>query len=106
MIRRLSALAVASAALIVAACGQQTDEAPADAGVVNLYTARHYASDEQIYDAFTEATGIQVRKIEVPADQLVERLKAEGAGSPADRSPPVKNRLDRLNWSDILLLAS
>ena len=84
MIRRLSALAVASAALIVAACGQQTDEAPADAGVVNLYTARHYASDEQIYDAFTEATGIQVRKIEVPADQLVERLKAEGAGSPAD----------------------
>jgi len=84
MIRRLSALAVASAALIVAACGQQTEKAPVDAGTINLYTARHYASDEQIYEAFTKATGIQVRTIEVPADQLVERLKAEGAGSPAD----------------------
>ena len=80
MTRRLSALAVASAALIVAACGQQTEKAPVDGGVVNLYTARHYASDEQVYEAFTKATGIQVRKIEVAADQLVERMKSEGAG--------------------------
>ena len=41
MIRRLSVLAVASAALVVAACGQQTEKAPVDGGVVNLYTARH-----------------------------------------------------------------
>lgn len=52
--------------------------------VVNLYTARHYASDTQIYAAFTKATGIQVRRIEAPGPQLIERMKAEGASSPAD----------------------
>jgi iron(III) transport system substrate-binding protein len=52
--------------------------------VVNLYTARHYDSDAQIYAAFTRATGIRVRRIEAPAAQLIERMKAEGAASPAD----------------------
>lgn len=89
MIRRLIIAAAAIGALAVAACQQQpaAEEgaaATAEAGVINLYTARHYASDEQIYEAFTRATGIRVRKIELPADQLIERLRAEGQGSPAD----------------------
>jgi len=53
-------------------------------GAVNLYTARHYASDEAIYEAFTCSTGIRVQKIEVPAEQLLARLEAEGPASPAD----------------------
>lgn len=87
MIRRFALLAAAASVVALAACGQPADqkaEVPADGGFINLYTARHYSSDEQIYAAFTKATGIQVRKIEVPAEQLVQRLKAEGAGSPAD----------------------
>lgn len=89
MIRRLFIAAAAIGALAAAACQQQPasdrgEQAAADAGVINLYTARHYASDEQIYEAFTQATGIRVRKIELPADQLIERLRAEGQGSPAD----------------------
>ncbi|MDO1560074.1 extracellular solute-binding protein [Brevundimonas sp. 2R-24] len=60
------------------------DDAPADAGVVNLYTARHYDSDLQVYEAFTEATGIRVRRIEMPASEMIERLRAEGDASPAD----------------------
>ena len=90
MLRRLSIAAAATAALFAAACQQQpaeTTEAATttgDGGVVNLYTARHYASDEAIYEAFTEATGIRVQKIELPADQLLARLDAEGEGSPAD----------------------
>ena len=89
MIRRLSIAAALGAALFAGACQPQADSeggeaATGDAGVVNLYTARHYASDERIYEAFTEATGIRVRKIELPADQLIERLRAEGEGSPAD----------------------
>lgn len=72
----------------LAACTAGSDKAePAastDAGVVNLYTARHYDSDAQIYDAFTRTTGIQVRRIEAPADQLIARMKAEGPSSPAD----------------------
>jgi iron(III) transport system substrate-binding protein len=54
------------------------------AGTVNLYTARHYDTDEAIYTNFTRATGIRVNRIEADADKLMERMRAEGANSPAD----------------------
>lgn len=91
--RHLASAAILATAAILAACspGGADKAAPAkgadgaaDAGVVNLYTARHYDSDAQIYEAFTKATGIQIRKIELPADQLIARLQAEGKDSPAD----------------------
>jgi len=53
-------------------------------GVVNLYTSRHYDTDEALYDNFTEETGIEVKRIEGKADELIERIKAEGDNSPAD----------------------
>ena len=53
-------------------------------GELNLYTARHYDSDIALYDAFTEATGIEVNVIEDDAGALIERIKAEGANSPGD----------------------
>jgi len=52
--------------------------------VVSLYSSRHYDSDRQLYDAFTQESGIRVRVIEANADQLLERVRAEGANSPAD----------------------
>jgi iron(III) transport system substrate-binding protein len=52
--------------------------------VVNLYTARHYDADNQIYEGFFKKTGIKVNLVEAPADKLIERLKSEGANSPAD----------------------
>ncbi|NJR64390.1 MAG: Fe(3+) ABC transporter substrate-binding protein [Leptolyngbyaceae cyanobacterium CRU_2_3] len=52
--------------------------------VVNLYSARHYDSDSAIYQAFTDTTGIRVNLIEADADPLIERIKSEGANSPAD----------------------
>ncbi|MEM9161868.1 MAG: Fe(3+) ABC transporter substrate-binding protein [Cyanobacteria bacterium P01_F01_bin.4] len=52
--------------------------------VVNLYSSRHYDTDESLYESFKEATGIQVNVIEASADQLIERIKSEGANSPAD----------------------
>jgi iron(III) transport system substrate-binding protein len=52
--------------------------------VVNLYTARHYAADNQVYEGFFKQTGIKVNLVEAPADQLIERVKSEGANSPAD----------------------
>ena len=92
--RYLASAAILATATILAACspGGGADKAApakgaegaAGSGVVNLYTARHYDSDAQIYEAFTKATGIQIRKIELPADQLIARLQAEGADSPAD----------------------
>lgn len=51
---------------------------------VNLYTHRHYEVDQQILAAFTEDTGIKVNVIKAKADELIERIKAEGEQSPAD----------------------
>lgn len=51
---------------------------------VNLYSARHYDSDQAIYDAFTEQTGVRVNLIEGRSDALIERIKREGVASPAD----------------------
>lgn len=53
-------------------------------GEVNIYSARHYDNDDKLYDDFTKATGITVNRIEGNADEIIERLKAEGANSPAD----------------------
>ena len=56
----------------------------AEEPVLNLYSARHYQTDEALYDNFTKATGIRINRIEAGDEQLVERLKNEGAASPAD----------------------
>ena len=53
-------------------------------GVVNLYSSRHYDTDERLYSDFTEQTGITVNRIEGKADELLARMQAEGANSPAD----------------------
>lgn len=53
-------------------------------GDVNLYSSRHYDRDEVLYEMFTEATGINVNRIEGNADELIARMTAEGRNSPAD----------------------
>ena len=52
--------------------------------VLNLYTARHYQTDEALYTGFTKQTGIAINRIEGGEDALFERIKSEGANSPAD----------------------
>lgn len=52
--------------------------------VLNLYSARHYQTDEALYSDFTKQTGIKINRIEAGDEQLLQRLKAEGANSPAD----------------------
>jgi iron(III) transport system substrate-binding protein len=52
--------------------------------VVNLYSSRHYDTDERLYGDFTAETGIKVNRVEAQPDALLERMKAEGANSPAD----------------------
>jgi iron(III) transport system substrate-binding protein len=56
----------------------------AEEAVVNLYSARHYQTDEALYQNFTKETGIKINRIEASDDQLIERLKSEGPNSPAD----------------------
>lgn len=53
-------------------------------GEVNLYSSRHYDTDERLYTEFTDLTGITINRIEGNADELIARMQAEGANSPAD----------------------
>lgn len=53
-------------------------------GELNLYSSRHYDTDERLYSDFEEATGITINRIEGKADELIARMQAEGANSPAD----------------------
>jgi iron(III) transport system substrate-binding protein len=51
---------------------------------LNIYSARHYDSDELLYDGFQEETGIPVNVIEGEGPELLARMKTEGKNSPAD----------------------
>lgn len=52
--------------------------------VVNIYTDRHYDTDQVLYDTFTLETGIQVNVVKAKSDELLERLKIEGEDTEAD----------------------
>ncbi|MFO1048959.1 MAG: Fe(3+) ABC transporter substrate-binding protein [Geminicoccaceae bacterium] len=54
------------------------------AEVVNIYNSRHYGTDQQLWDAFTKATGIEVNVVDGTHEQLIQRMQAEGSNSPAD----------------------
>ena len=71
---------IASIAVLCAA----SFAASAQEKVLNLYSSRHYQTDEALYTEFTRQTGIRINRIEAPEDALIERLRNEGAASPAD----------------------
>ena len=73
-------------ATLIAVCMATVTAVPAVAQqkVLNLYSARHYSTDEALYANFTKATGIRINRIDAGDEQLLERLKTEGANSPAD----------------------
>ncbi len=79
-------LLAAIAALLVVAVGQLSQPAPgvAQEKVINLYSARHYDTDNALYQSFTKKTGIKVNLVEAKAEELVARIESEGANSPAD----------------------
>lgn len=58
--------------------------ASAQEQVLNLYSARHYATDEALYNNFTQATGIRINRVDADDAGILARLKAEGTASPAD----------------------
>ncbi|HCH65438.1 MAG: Fe(3+) ABC transporter substrate-binding protein [Deltaproteobacteria bacterium] len=64
--------------------GAQPAPQPKSAGVVNVYSHRHYETDKRLFTKFEQETGISVRVVKAGADALIERLVSEGASSPAD----------------------
>ena len=74
--KRISAVALALMLTLVSAITHSES--------VNVYSARHYDTDMQLYTAFTEQTGITVNLIEGGSDALIERIVNEGKYTPAD----------------------
>src|SRR5256885_5114787 len=68
-------------AIVLARCAFSV---AAQENVVNIYSARHYKTDEALYEGFTKLTGIKVTRIEGGEDALIGRIRNEGARSPAD----------------------
>lgn len=66
--------------------------------VVNLYSQRHYDADKEVFAKFTQQTGIKVNVVKGKADELIERLKAEGSKTPCDIL--LTKDAARLVWAD------
>ena len=77
-LRALSRIAYAATALVTLAT-----PALAQSGEVNVYTYRERALIQPLFDAFTKDTGIKVNVISASSG-LEQRIKTEGANSPAD----------------------
>ncbi len=93
---RMTACAIAAATCLgpVAAAAQ---------GELNLYSSRHYDTDERLYSDFEEMTGITINRIEGNADELIARMQAEGRNSPADVLLTVDtSRLERARDAGLL----
>mgnify|MGYP005838215017 CR=1 FL=1 len=56
----------------------------ANAAELNIYSARHYDTDLEIYEKFTAETGIEINLIEGKSEELLARLAQEGEFSPGD----------------------
>ncbi|MEW2919720.1 Fe(3+) ABC transporter substrate-binding protein [Ruegeria sp. ANG10] len=76
MLKSSTCVAAALTALIATSAAAE--------GELNLYSSRHYDTDERLYSDFEKATGITINRIEGKADELIARMEAEGANSPAD----------------------
>ncbi|WP_333708895.1 extracellular solute-binding protein [Tepidimonas ignava] len=76
--RACAALAATAALTALAPVAHAQDK------VLNLYSARHYPSDDQLYALFTQTTGIKINRVDSDDAGIVARLRAEGAASPAD----------------------
>jgi len=74
----IAPMALTSAVVLMSVPAEAQDK------VLNLYSARHYQTDEVMYDTFTKTTGIKINRVDADDAGIVARLKAEGASSPAD----------------------
>ena len=77
-------LSLTRRALCAAAVLTATLSGAAQDKVLNLYSARHYQTDEALYDNFTKATGVRINRVEADDAGILARLAAEGSASPAD----------------------
>jgi iron(III) transport system substrate-binding protein len=80
--RHLPLLALALSG--VAAALLSPANALAESDVLNIYSARHYQTDEALYANFSKSTGIKINRLDGKEEELIERLRNEASASPAD----------------------
>ncbi|HUH29362.1 Fe(3+) ABC transporter substrate-binding protein [Gelidibacter sp.] len=84
---------------LIVACGDSSTKTQE----VNVYTHRHYKADDELFNKFTEETGIKVNIVNASADELIQRLETEGENSNADILITVDaGRLYRAQSKDLL----
>ena len=84
MRRTLSGLSGVIFAVSVVSATVLSAPAHADEPIINLYSARHYPTDEALYSDFTKSTGIKINRVDSDDAGIIARLRAEGSASPAD----------------------
>lgn len=108
MKKKYSVIVISSLLLltVLAACSNGENEATEttdEQDEINLYTGRHYDTDQDLYDMFTEETGIKVNVIKGKDDELIARLEREGKASEADLFITADaGRLHRAKTKDLL----
>ncbi|WP_231889946.1 Fe(3+) ABC transporter substrate-binding protein [Bacillus sp. SJS] len=97
---RLQVFALISILLlgILAGCGANTEGSGSEKkGEVNLYTSRHYETDDALYAEFTKQTGIKVNVVKGEENELIERLSREGEATQGDLF--LTSDAGRLHWA-------
>ncbi|MGB5596726.1 MAG: Fe(3+) ABC transporter substrate-binding protein [Crocosphaera sp.] len=89
-----TAVGVIGISQLMTSCGNNSNDSSSNTtpstpsgettGEVNLYSSRHYNTDTELYEGFTQETGIKVNLVEGSADELIERIKSEGENTQAD----------------------
>jgi iron(III) transport system substrate-binding protein len=81
---RLRPLARLAALFSAVFCAALPAARAAEEPVLNIYSHRHYESDDQLFETFKKKTGISVNVTQATADQLISRLRGEGKDTEAD----------------------
>ena len=81
---RSSRTSLALTGIALAASVLASPAAHAQAKELNIYSARHYQTDQQLYDGFAKAHGVTINRVDSDDAGVMQRLRAEGASSPAD----------------------
>lgn len=89
---------------IVLSCKDTKKEEPKEENQeVNVYTHRHYPSDQELFATFEKQTGIKVNVVNASADELIQKMQLEGSASPTDVLITVDaGRLVRAKEKDLL----
>lgn len=92
-------------AFLLSSCGEgkKQEVSVKDSKEITIYTHRHYDSDKTIIANFEKETGIKVNVVKAKADELLQKLEAEGKQSPADLLLTIDaGRLVRAKQKDLL----